>query len=171
VDLQKKVTDALTLALRPDYVRLEDDGGVSGIVVSPIFASKSAVERQGMIDSALRSSARLTQEDLRNILAIAALTPAEFEAAGPKIRVHQVREMADGAVEVTPHGRLSDAEYVRQALKHEEGVRTTEPKHPPGAVGVLVKFRAKGAKNRPLTRARVIGALKRDPLIEVVQRA
>jgi hypothetical protein len=42
-----------------------------------------ALDRQTLIHNALRRSAlKFTKAELRNVLAIAALTPAEFEALG-----------------------------------------------------------------------------------------
>jgi acid stress-induced BolA-like protein IbaG/YrbA len=83
VDLKEKVTQALRRALRPDHVRLEDDGGISGFVVSAQFERMTSLERQKLIDKALReSSVKLTKMELRQILAVAGLTPVEYEALG-----------------------------------------------------------------------------------------
>jgi hypothetical protein len=81
VDLKDKVAEALRQALRPDHLQLDDDDGVWGFVVSTQFRQMPALERQVMIENALRNSAfKLTKAELRNVLAIAPLTPAEFEA-------------------------------------------------------------------------------------------
>ena len=79
--------------------------------------------------------------------------------------------MAGGVVEVLIRGTLSDAEYVQGALNHQKGVQTTEPKQAAGAIGVLMSFRAKGTPAIPLTRAKVINILKKDPYIEVMPNA
>jgi hypothetical protein len=102
---------------------------------------------------------------------IAGLTPVEYEEVGEKIRVQKVKAVAGGEVEVTVHGGLSDAEYVRGTLKNEIGVRTNEPKHTQGTVGVLMSFRAKGVNGTPLSKAKVVSVLKKDPLIELMPSA
>ncbi len=102
---------------------------------------------------------------------IAGLTPAEYEAVGARIRVHKVREMAGGAVEILLHGGLSDAEYVRGALNNQKGVQTTDPKPVSGAIGVLMSFRAKGTKANPLTKNKAVQILKKDQYIEVMTNA
>jgi acid stress-induced BolA-like protein IbaG/YrbA len=80
VDLREKVTRALREHLNPDHIQLEDDDGVSGVVVSAQFRGVSPFDRQMLIDKALRSaSEKLTRAELRRVLAIAALTPAEYE--------------------------------------------------------------------------------------------
>jgi stress-induced morphogen len=83
VDLKEKVTKALRQYLHPDHIELEDDGGISGFVVSPQFHRLPSLERQKLIHNALRdASSKLTKAELREVLAIAALTPAEYEALG-----------------------------------------------------------------------------------------
>jgi len=99
---------------------------------------------------------------------IAALTPKEYQAVGAKIRIHRVREVSGGYVEIMLRGAPSDAEYVRGAIKNQKGVQTTEPKSVEGAPGILMTFRAKGTDATPLTKERVVRALKQDPYIEVV---
>jgi stress-induced morphogen len=79
VDLKEKVDQALRRYLRPDLVELADDDGISGFVVSPQFRGMSALDRQTLIYNALRdSSVKLSGPELRRVLAIAALTPAEY---------------------------------------------------------------------------------------------
>jgi acid stress-induced BolA-like protein IbaG/YrbA len=85
VDLKEKVTEALRLALQPQHLRLEDDDGISGYVVSAQFRDLPALDRQMLIDNALRAApAKLTKAELRHILAIAGLTPAEYDALGDR---------------------------------------------------------------------------------------
>ena len=85
MDLKEKVESALKGAITADRIRLEDDDGISGFVVSYDFRGKSALDRQALIDWALRhSSVKFTKLELRQILAIAALTPAEFETVDLK---------------------------------------------------------------------------------------
>ena len=83
MDLKEKVTRALQKNLSPAHVHLEDDEGISGFVVSAQFQRKTALDRQTLIDHALRSSsAKLTKAELRHVFAIAGLTPVEYEALG-----------------------------------------------------------------------------------------
>ncbi len=132
----------------------------------------STLDRQVLIDDALRKTkARLTPKELRQILMIAGLTPAEYDTVGARITVHNVKELAGGAVELLLHGAPSDAEYVRGALKHQKGIQTTEPRQVRGAVGALMSFRAKGSATAPLTKARAICILKNDQYIQVMPNA
>ena len=83
MDLKEKVTKALNGQLNPDRIQLEDDGGISGFVVSKKFDRMPALDRQTLIDKALRGSKiKFTKAELRSVLAIAGLTPAEFAALG-----------------------------------------------------------------------------------------
>jgi stress-induced morphogen len=85
VDLKEKVEIALKGAITATRIRLEEDDGISGFVVSSDFRGKSALDRQTMIDKALRKAGvKLTKPELRQILAIAALTPAEYETVDLK---------------------------------------------------------------------------------------
>jgi hypothetical protein len=102
---------------------------------------------------------------------IAGLTPAEYDTVGARIRVDEVKELAGGAVEVLLHGGPSDAEYVRGTLNNRRGVHTTEPTQVPGAVGVLMSFRAKGTAATPLTKAKAIRILNSDQYIRVMPDA
>jgi hypothetical protein len=172
MDIRKKVIKALTGSFPVDYARLEDDDGITGFVVSPHFQGVSALDRQGLIDDALRkSSARMTPEEQRRVVMIAGLTPAEYNAVGARIRVHQVKELTGGSIKVLLHGGQSDAEYVRRVLKEQEGVTTTEPRQVPGAVGDLMSFRAKGSATTPLTKASAVRMLQSDQYIQVMPNA
>ena len=102
---------------------------------------------------------------------IAGMTPEEYESVGARIRIDKVKEMADGTLQILLQGGRSDAEYVRGALDNQKGVQTTEPKQVPGAVGILMSFRAKGSGANPLTKTRAIQILKRDRYIEVMANA
>jgi len=85
VDLKKKVALALEGAVGDARIRLEDDDGISGYVVSAEFRGMSALDRQILIDKALRSSSfKLSKAERRQILGIAALTPAEFDTLDPR---------------------------------------------------------------------------------------
>ena len=170
MDLKDKIVKALFQALQPEYVRLDDEDGISGFVVSDLFHGMSSLDRQEKIEEILQRSP-LAKEERRRILMIAGLTPEEYEEVGARIRVHKVREMAGGVVEILLHGGLSDAEYVRGMLNNEKGVETTNPKPVSGAVGVLVSFRAKGSAAHPLTKQKAIRVLKQDQYIEVMSNA
>jgi hypothetical protein len=167
MDLRKKIASKLSQSLGDAYVRLEDDDGISGFVVSPRFKGMSSLNRQGLIDDILDNGPDpLSKEKRRRVLMIAALTPVEYASVGARIRVHKVREKA-GSLEILLHGGRSDAEYIRGALKNQKGVRTTEPKSVPSAPGILMSFRAKGTEADPLTKERALRVLKDDPYIEV----
>jgi stress-induced morphogen len=167
--IKDKVVNALRNSFDAEYIRLEDDDGISGFVVSPSFTGKSPLDRQLMIDKAL-SNDSLTREEQRHVLMIAALTPEEYETVGVRVRVHRVKQLAGGAVEIILHGALPDANYVRTTLdKH--GFKTTNPKPVADAVGLLMSLRAKGTPSLPLTRQKAVRMLKRDPYIEVAANA
>jgi hypothetical protein len=172
VDIKAKILRALTSSFPVDYARLDDEDGISGFVVSSRFQDMSALDRQGLIDEALRStSARISPEEQRQVLMIAALTPAEYDTAGARIRVDKIKELAGGAIKVVLHGGYSDAEYVRGVLKNQQGVKTTEPKQVPGAIGDLMSFQAKAPVTSPLTKASAIRILSGDQYIQVMPNA
>ena len=81
--LKKKVTEVLRLSLDPDHILLEEDDGISGFVVSARFQKMTALDRQNVIHRALHgSSVKFTKAELRQVLAIAPLTPVEYAALG-----------------------------------------------------------------------------------------
>ena len=83
MDLKEKVEAALERYFHADRVRLENDEGISGYVVSTQFQKMPALDRQTAIYDALRkSSVPLSKAEIHQVLAIAALTPAEYEALG-----------------------------------------------------------------------------------------
>lgn len=84
MDLKEKVEHALRSHFQVDHIQLVDEDGVYGFVVSPDFRGLSAIDRQTRIDQALRDpSTSLTRREHRQILAIAPLTPVEFDVIGP----------------------------------------------------------------------------------------
>lgn len=170
MDIKDKIIKSLSQALKPDYVRLEDDDGISGFVVSRKFEGMSTLDRQARIDEAL-SSALLGQAERREVLMIAGLTPEEYEAVGARIRIHRLKEVASEAIEILIHGGRSDAEYVRGILQNLKGVQTSEPKRVSGALGVLMSIRANGTQANPLTKEKVMRVLKNDRYIEVMPSA
>lgn len=168
--LPDKIIAALQSPLDAEYVHLDVDDGISGYVVSRRFEDMSMLDRQQLIDDALRNAADpLTPEEQRQLLMIAALTPNEYESAGSRIRVHKIRELDDGSLEILLHGSYSDAAYVRGALNNQKGVDTTEPKQCPGAIGILMTFRAQGTSANPLTIDRAMKVLESDQYIQVMQ--
>lgn len=79
MDLKEKVTDVLRSALDAERVQLEEDDGIYGFVVSSQFCHQTSLDRQKLIHRVLhRSASKLTNAELRRILAIAAFTPAEY---------------------------------------------------------------------------------------------
>ena len=81
MDLKDKTLKALSQSLEPEYMRLEDDDGISGFVVTRLFKGMSSLDRQERIEEILQN-ASLTQEERRQILMIAGLTPEEYDAVG-----------------------------------------------------------------------------------------
>ena len=168
MDVREKIIKALSQSFQVDYVRLESVDGISGFVVSPQFEEVATMDRQIAIDEALdKASDPLTAEERRQVLMIAALTPDEYNAVGLPIRIHRVREMAGGAVEVVIRGGPSDAGYVRRTLNNHKGISAAEPKPVPEAVGILMSLRVKGTAGLPLTKAKVLRILKNDRYIDI----
>lgn len=167
--LTEKIISALQDPLGAEYIRLDDDDGISGFVVSSRFEKMSSLDRQKMIDDTLHNAADpLSEEEQRQILMVAGLTPLEYESVGSRIRVHKIKELGDGSLEVLLHGGHSDAVYVQGTLNNQKGVTTSEPKQSPGGIGVLMTFCARGTATNPLTKAKAIEILKADQYIEVM---
>lgn len=170
--LTDRIVSALRNSLQVEYARLEDDDGVSGFVVSPQFEDLPTLDRQQLIDDALRNSPDpFSAEEQRRILMIAGLTRTEYELVGAPVRVHRIREVGDGSVEIFLHGGRTDAEYVRGALSNQKGVTTTEPSDSPGGAGIFTTFLARGSDVNPLTEAMVERILSADPYIAVMNSA
>ena len=128
------------------------------------------MDRQDKIEEAL-DKAPLSRTERRRVLMIAALTPEEYAAAGARIRINKIKEMAGGAIEVRLHGGPIDARYVRKVLDNQTGIQTSDPKPVAGAIGQLMYLRAKGTQVTPLTKQKAVRILKKDPYIEVLARA
>jgi acid stress-induced BolA-like protein IbaG/YrbA len=169
MDIKEKVINALNRSLKVDYLRLEEDDGLYGFVVSSEFAQMSALDRQWMIEEAL-SKARLSAPEQRHILTIAGLTPAEYEAVGADIRVLGVNEK-QGELEIVVQGGLSDAQYVRHAFDKEQGIQTTEPRRVTSKQGTLMSFRAKTTGRAALTKEKAIRVLNKTRYIAVIPNA
>lgn len=83
MDLLEKVKAALEQYFQPDLLKLEDDDGISGYVVAQQFRGMSSLDRQTLIDQALRRSKEpLSREENRRVIAIAGLSPEEAIASG-----------------------------------------------------------------------------------------
>ncbi len=83
MDTKDKLTLALMELLKCEYLRLEDEDGISGFVVSSLFEGMSHLDRQMRIDEAIRKSPNpLTAKECRNVLMIAGLTPDEYSTVG-----------------------------------------------------------------------------------------
>jgi hypothetical protein len=166
---KEKVERALSHSFQDAYIRVEDDDGITGFVVSDRFRDVPTVDRQGLIERALSTAPNpLTPSEQRRVLMIAGLTPREFDAVGSRIRIHRLGTVPGGGFRVLLHGRLDDAEYVRKVLK-DAGLETTAPEHSPGARGILVTFRASGTTAKgPVTKEKLLSILKKDRYIEVM---
>lgn len=83
MDLKKKVERALKQYFNTDRIKLENEDGVYGYIVSPKFRRKEMYDRQVMIDKALRAAdSGLKPEEVRKVVIIAALTPEEHAGHG-----------------------------------------------------------------------------------------
>jgi hypothetical protein len=83
LDLQEKVAEALRRYLLPERIRLRNDAGIYGNVVSKQFRRMPALDRQMLIDKALNDApVKFTKAQRRRVSAIAALTPAEYAVLG-----------------------------------------------------------------------------------------
>jgi stress-induced morphogen len=78
VDVKEKIAVVLQAAFEPEELVLDDSDGLGGYVISAKFRGFDSLQRQKMINKALRApSSGLTKAELREILVIAALTPEE----------------------------------------------------------------------------------------------
>lgn len=79
MDVCKKIEHALARSLHPDHLELRENEGVIGYVVSSRFRRMESLDRQMLIDQVLRDSRnRLRAEEIKQVIAIVALTPEEF---------------------------------------------------------------------------------------------
>lgn len=172
MDVKDKIVSALREPLKAAYIRLEDDDGISGFVVSDQFTDMTTFDRQRMIDDLLNAaSPPLSQDEKRLVLMIAGLTPAEYDAVGANIMVLEVKARADGAIEVLVNGGRSDAEYIRGSLLQLKGVRTTEPRQRMGPAGTLMSFEAMGTEVSPLSKESVVRVLEHQPYVALMPGA
>jgi stress-induced morphogen len=172
MDIRDKIVKALLEFIDVDFVRLVDDDGISGFVVSPQFETMSMLDRQRLIGDALsKASDPLKAKEKRHVLMVAGVTPLEYASVGARIRIQTVKQLAKGVLEIILHGDPADAEYVRRALDNQDGVQTTEPESVADAVGILKSFRVNGVGATPMTKAKAIRILKRDRYIQVLPGA
>ncbi|MFM7129811.1 MAG: hypothetical protein ACKO0V_10685, partial [bacterium] len=83
MDLKEKVLTALMENLKPEYLRIEDESGITGFIVANVFRGVSSLDRQKMIDDTLKNSSNpLSTKELRQVLLIAGLTPEEYRSVG-----------------------------------------------------------------------------------------
>ncbi len=81
MELKEKVERALRNHFQVDYLKLMDNEGIHGFVVSPDFEDLSSSERRGLLREASRDpTADLTDCERRQFSFISTLTPAEYEA-------------------------------------------------------------------------------------------
>jgi acid stress-induced BolA-like protein IbaG/YrbA len=115
VETVRKVKRALKRAFNPEIVNLEDDEGIIGVVVSDQFRRMESIDRQMSIDNALRDPlSRLSEDEIRHVLAITPMTPEEYVALGqPRGReLRGIKSRSDG------HSLLGDQ---RRQLAHFRG--------------------------------------------------
>jgi hypothetical protein len=63
----------------PARIRLKDDDGIIGVVTSGRFRNLGMIDRQNLIHEALHRNG-LTQEEMRRVVLIVAVTPEEERA-------------------------------------------------------------------------------------------
>jgi hypothetical protein len=83
------------------------------------------------------------------------------------IRIHYVKQLEDGSLEVMIRGNHADADYVSRRLKMEKGVMIGEPKQKEGMDGFIYLL-IHSTPSYPFTRERAIQMLNEDQDIEVV---
>ena len=80
MELREKIETALRSSMPIDLLRLNENQGISGFVVSSRFASMSSFDRQSLIDQILKAEPHpLTRAELRRVSLIVAFTPVEYE--------------------------------------------------------------------------------------------
>ena len=85
MDLVKRIKTALNRTFKPVFLEIMDDDGVIGVVVSEHFRQVESIDRQALIQDALRKSLTpITREEMSRVLAIAPMTPEEYVAYGPR---------------------------------------------------------------------------------------
>jgi hypothetical protein len=84
MELKEKVERALRNHFQVDYLKLIDNEGISGVLVSPDFEGVGRLDRHRRIDRALHDrSEKLTRGEQRRVVLIAPFTPTEYGPIGP----------------------------------------------------------------------------------------
>lgn len=84
------------------------------------------------------------------------------------IRLHRVKKLADGTLELWLHGREPDAEYVAGRLKHIPDADVSDPYFKSGTTGVFVYLSVRVGRPSTLTTNTLLGTLSGDPEIEII---
>jgi hypothetical protein len=87
------------------------------------------------------------------------------------IRVHRIRELADGSIDVAFHGGEADSRYIRSLLDKDKGATVSEPQEAPGTAGVFVHLIVSGTPANPVSKDRVVRRLSEDDEIVLVPGA
>ncbi|WP_165220128.1 hypothetical protein [Aquisphaera insulae] len=170
--VSEKIVETLSRAIPVDYIRVEDDDGVSGFVISKKFRDMSMLDRQRLIADALDgSSSPLNARERRSVLMIAGLTPEEYEVVGTPIRIRDVREEPGGTIRMVLDGRHPDAESVGKLLSGHAGVETTEIEAVPEAFGDRMALRARGKSPSSLSRSEILRFLRKSPYVEIMRKS
>jgi stress-induced morphogen len=83
MDLKEKVEKALRSHFQVEHIKLVDDDGIAGFVVSPDFRGVTRPDRRSRIARALRDpSMKLSRREQRRVLIIAPFTPVEYDLFG-----------------------------------------------------------------------------------------
>ena len=103
MELKEKIEHALRSHFHVERIKLLDEDGVSGYVVSPDFQGVATLDRHARIDRALRDpSMNLTRREQRRVLVIAPWTPVEFDMIVPDEEDSDDDLVARGSGECSP---------------------------------------------------------------------
>ena len=112
------------------------------------FKGMSTLNRQQLIEKALNeASDPLTDREKREVLAIAGLTPVEYETVGQQIRIDEItRDRGRTRANPASRSRLSDGNYVATLLKNA-GLDTASPEAVRRNTGVWISIEAGGKRS------------------------
>jgi acid stress-induced BolA-like protein IbaG/YrbA len=83
MDPCEEVRRVLQDAFQPEKIRISNGEGIIGYIVSPKFREMETLDRQTLIFNTLHdSAAKLSPEEIKQVQAIAALTPEEYIGHG-----------------------------------------------------------------------------------------
>lgn len=81
MELTEKIAGILQSSFNAEDVRVSDDEGITGFVISTAFQNLSSLDRQKLINGKLRAKeGGLLPRELRRVLLISPLTPLEAAA-------------------------------------------------------------------------------------------